>query len=236
MATTSWPNVRPHWRGAGALRNGNTCSSPRPVRADCSAFHLLSLLFPKGFLKKRRGQRVRVLRVLIPNVPCGPLRRSRRATRKGGPRLRTSVFLSVHMPVAERPEPRHAGPNDVNPVKVRGPTGLYAREAEPRRTGRAATPSRVASGLRRAPAFAKRYGAASRPRKAAICQANLSWGQDGFALLFCRDRRGLLCPGRPPAGGPGKGEDFFWGTCTQGVVRRLTVPWATIGPHLRRSP
>ena len=30
------------------------------------------------------------------------------------------------------------------------------------------------------------------------------------------------------AGGPGKGRDVF-GTCTQGVVRRLTVPWATIG-------
>ena len=25
---------------------------------------------------------------------------------------------------------RHAGPNNMNPVKVRGPTGLYAREAE----------------------------------------------------------------------------------------------------------
>ena len=29
-----------------------------------------------------------------------------------------------------RGELRHAGPNDVNPVKVRGPTGLYARAAE----------------------------------------------------------------------------------------------------------
>jgi hypothetical protein len=38
-------------------------------------------------------------------------------------------------------ELRHAGPTSVNPVKVRGPTGLYAREAELER------PSRVACDL-----------------------------------------------------------------------------------------
>jgi len=37
------------------------------------------------------------------------------------------------MPGNQRPELRHAGPTSVNPVKVRGPTGLYAREAEPRK-------------------------------------------------------------------------------------------------------
>jgi len=42
------PNVRPHWRGAVDVRNVNSCSLPRPVKAGGWAIHL------QVFIEKKR--------------------------------------------------------------------------------------------------------------------------------------------------------------------------------------
>jgi hypothetical protein len=97
-----------------------------------------------------------------------------------------------------------------------------------------ASPEAIRWRLPRAPAFAKRYGAASRHRKAAICQATFHANRIGLHWHFvevggvCFARAALRRAARAK-------EKIFLGTCTQGVVPRLTVPWAIIGPHLRRS-